>query len=72
MRASNFRRTEKEFSIKPAVQRQKIRENKTHTDAKKGFPVFLALLGRFGVRGIETPELLLLLVTKEGGNLSQR
>ena len=55
------------FSLKPAVQRQQRRENKTLFAAKKVFPVFLALLGRW-VRGIETPELLVLLVTKEQGN----
>ena len=54
------------FPLKPAAQRLKIRKNKTCFDAMKGILIFLALLGRFGVRGIGTPELLLLLVTKEG------
>ena len=54
------------FPLEPAVQRLKIRKNKTRFDAMKVILIFLALLGRFGVRGIGTPELLLLLVTKEG------
>ncbi len=57
------------FPLKPAVQRLKIRKNKTRFAAMTGILIFLALLGRFGVRGIGTPELLLLLVTKEGVNI---
>ena len=51
--------------MKPAVQRLKIRKNKTYFAAMKGILIFLALLGRFGVWGIGTPKLLVLLVTKE-------
>ena len=47
---------EKEFSLKPAVQRQKIWENKTHYAATKGILIFLALLGRF--RGTEPKRCL--------------
>ena len=54
------------FPLKPAVQRTKICKNKTLFVAMKVILIFLALLGRFGVRGIGIPELLLLLVTKEG------
>ncbi len=52
------------FPLKPAVQRLKIRKIKTRFDAMKGILIFLALLGRFGVWGIGTPKLLVLLVTK--------
>ena len=53
------------FPLELAVQRLKICKNKTRFDAMKGKLIFLALLSRFGVRGIGTPELLVLLVTKE-------
>ena len=50
--ASNFSRGRKlSVSLKAAVQRQKIRENKTCFVLKKVFLPSLALPGRFGVRG---------------------
>ena len=58
--------------MKPAVQRLKIRKNKTYFDDMKGTLIFLALLGRFGVWGIGTPKLLVLLVTKEHNPLRLR
>ena len=53
------------FPLKTAVQKLKIRKNKTIFVAIKGKLIFLALLGRFGVWGIGTPKLLVLLVAKE-------